>query len=145
MKNFKNIAAMLLVGISSTITFTSCQDDRIEDSKENSAAAVTRGDKLGFRFIRRDKIDVLDYLTDKIRIRRRIQYDLHAVFFCQAYRFDYRFPARFKLQKKYIGFCDKILAFFYFIRGYGHIGAGDHDDPVFSRNVVDLDRRHTGA
>ena len=37
MKTIKAIAAMLLVSISSTITFTSCQQDSFEESKEFKA------------------------------------------------------------------------------------------------------------
>lgn len=42
MKNFKTFAAMLLVSISSTFTFTSCKDDVIEDNKKTNAV-LTRG------------------------------------------------------------------------------------------------------
>ena len=42
MKNFKTIAAMLLLSISSTFTFTSCKDDVIEDNKKTNAV-LTRG------------------------------------------------------------------------------------------------------
>jgi len=44
MKNFKTIAALLLMSISSTITFTSCQDDTLDEvSNNNNASATTRG------------------------------------------------------------------------------------------------------
>ena len=42
MKDFKTFAAMLLVSISSTFTFTSCKDDVIEDNKKTNAV-LTRG------------------------------------------------------------------------------------------------------
>ena len=41
MKNFKNIAALLLLSISSTITFTSCQDDTIEEKQVINAQAMS--------------------------------------------------------------------------------------------------------
>ena len=81
MKNFKNIAAMLLVGISSTITFTSCQDDRIEDSKENSAAAVTRGASQGpaeaygltyHNFTGKDDVTILKADTTEISVSKAL-------------------------------------------------------------------------
>ena len=36
MKNFKAIAAMLLLSISSTLTFTSCQDDTVDENKQDA-------------------------------------------------------------------------------------------------------------
>jgi hypothetical protein len=43
MRTFKSIAAMLLLSISSTFTFTSCQDDAVEDRTNNAdSQAVTR-------------------------------------------------------------------------------------------------------
>ena len=41
MKNFKAIAAMLLVSMSSTTTLTSCQDDTIEEKQVINAQAMS--------------------------------------------------------------------------------------------------------
>ena len=41
MRTFKSIAAMLLLSISSTFTFTSCQDDAIEDRTNNNNQSMT--------------------------------------------------------------------------------------------------------
>lgn len=82
MKNFKTIAAMLLVSISSTFTFTSCKDDVIDDNKKTNEV-LTRGAGDGqdmkkaygltyHNFISKNDVQILNADTTEISVSKAL-------------------------------------------------------------------------
>lgn len=78
MKNFKAIAAMLLLSISSTITFTSCQDDTLDDNKQKTAPesaqkALMEAYGLTFEnFVTPNDVQILNADTTEISVNKAL-------------------------------------------------------------------------
>lgn len=79
MKNFKAIAAMLLLSISSTITFTSCQDDVMDNGKpaqpapEGAQKALLEAYGLTFEnFVTPNDVQILNADTTEILVNKAL-------------------------------------------------------------------------
>jgi hypothetical protein len=78
MRNFKAIAAMLLLSISSTITFTSCQDDTLDDNKQKTAPesaqkALMEAYGLTFEnFVTPNDVQILNADTTEISVNKAL-------------------------------------------------------------------------
>ena len=82
MNNFKTIAATLLVSMSSTLTFTSCQDDTVEDKKPDAqsltrAIADGQGMKKAYgltyhNFINKNDVMILNADTTEISVNKAL-------------------------------------------------------------------------
>lgn len=79
MKNFKAIAAMLLLSISSTITFTSCQDDTVDNNNAKALAnAAASGQSLKaygltyHNFINKNDVTILNADTTEISVNKEL-------------------------------------------------------------------------
>lgn len=79
MKNFKAIAAMLLVSISSTFTFTSCQDDYLDNDKsaqpapEGAQKALLEAYGLTYEnFVTPNDVQILNADTTEISVNKAL-------------------------------------------------------------------------
>ena len=79
MKNFKTIAAMLLLSISSNMTFTSCQDDTIDNGKsaqpapEGAQKALLEAYGLTFEnFVTSNDVQILNADTTEISVNKAL-------------------------------------------------------------------------
>lgn len=80
MKNLKTIAAMLLLSISSTITFTSCQDDAINENKVDSKALASGANGQNLKaygltyhnFVGKNDVMILNADTTEISVNKAL-------------------------------------------------------------------------